>query len=97
MAKGKASTFRYGEGRMIGTVHYVLNYQPGDGTKYDFCIYEDPYGGYIVTWPTQVTYRAYVDRDCSIEMKYLHGKKNSYTEQAMRDCIFEMAYQGAIM
>lgn len=82
---------------MKGTVHYILNYQPGDGTRYDFCIYEDPYGGYLVTWPTVCTYRAYVDREGNVEMKFLHGQKNEYTEKAMRDCIIDMAFDGVIL
>jgi hypothetical protein len=87
---------------MKGDVHYILNYQPGDGTRYDFCIYEDPYGGWIITWPTVCTYRAYlVKHELNghteyPEMNFLHGQQNEYTMKAMRDCVLDLQLDGVI-
>tara|TARA_Y100000004_G_C8933540_1_gene421102 strand:- start:1314 stop:1616 length:303 start_codon:yes stop_codon:yes gene_type:complete len=90
-----------------GQVYYELNWINGDGTRYDFCIYEDPHGGYIITEPLMATYRAYIRylRDdylyynkttLDIEMKFLHGQENEYTMRAMGECIKELVMQGRI-
>ncbi len=91
---------------MKGTVHYILNYQPGDGTAYDLCIFEDPYGGYLVVWPNQCTYRAYPkwthdikesDKEqLRIEMICLHGNENKYTASCMRDVVKDLVFDGVI-
>ena len=88
---------------MKGTVQYILNYQPGDGTRYDFCIFEDPYGGWLVVWPNQCTYRAYIQwKDPEgeipdIEVICLHGNQNNYTKMAICDTIKDMAMSGVLI
>lgn len=53
--------------------------QPGDGTRYDFVTFPDPYGGVLVVWPGHVTYR-YFRGDC---LQHLHGEQNSWTHDAI--------------
>tara|TARA_R100001463_G_scaffold10005_1_gene29653 strand:- start:2177 stop:2383 length:207 start_codon:yes stop_codon:yes gene_type:complete len=62
---------------MIG--HF--DFQPGDGTRYDIVTTEDPYGGVLVIWPNNSTWR-YHQGD---RLKFLHGKYNEYTEKAIFD------------
>lgn len=90
---------------MIGEVHYVMEWYNGDGTNYNFCIYEDPYGGFIITCPLMATYRAYIryfldeedqKQQLVIEMKFLHGNKNKYTMNAMSQCMIELVQRGVI-
>ncbi len=90
---------------MKGKVHYLLNYQPGDGTRYDFCIFEDPYGGWLVVWPNQCTYRAYIkykyeneleDEIPTIKVHCLHGNENKYTANAIIDTMKDMVIDGVI-
>ena len=54
-------------------------FQPGDGTCYDILCVDDPYGGILVIWPNQSTWR-YHEGD---QLKFLHGVNNEYTRKAI--------------
>jgi len=54
-------------------------FQPGDGTCYDIVCVDDPYGGVLVIWPGQSTWR-YHEGD---RLKFLHGKLNKWTKEAI--------------
>lgn len=54
-------------------------FSPGDGTRYDIVLVPDPYGGILVIWPGQSTWR-YYEGDY---LKWLHGKENEWTRKAI--------------
>jgi signal peptidase I len=54
-------------------------FQPGDGTRYDIVLIDDPYGGVLVIWPGDSTWRWYKND----YLKFLHGKNNEYTRRAI--------------
>ena len=60
---------------MIG--HF--DFQPGDGTRYDIVTVPDPYGGVLVIWPGQSTWRYYRGD----YLKFLHGDNNKWTQKAI--------------
>jgi len=57
--------------------HYDVS--PGDGTRYDFVTVDDPYGGVLVIWPGQSTWRWYPDD----YLKFLHGTECEYARKAI--------------
>jgi len=62
---------------ITNTRHIIFS--PGDGTRYDIVLVADPYGGILVIWPNQSTWR-YYEGDY---LKFLHGKENKFTQRAI--------------
>ena len=71
----------------MGWIHHA-SFEPGDGTCYDIIVFQDPYGGELVVWPNHSTWRYYSDDQ---ELKFLHGKKCKYTQDAI---LRYMIYRG---
>jgi len=60
----------------------TVEFQPGNGTRYEVTMVDDPHGGILVVWPTQATYRWFPDNG---ELKHLHGTQNIYDQQAIQE------------
>ena len=60
----------------------TVEFQPGNGTRYEITMVDDPHGGVLVVWPTQATYRWYPGYG---ELKHLHGNLNIYDMQAIQE------------
>lgn len=58
-----------------------VEFQPGNGTRYDLTLVPDRHGGCNVVWPSQATYRWYPGD----YLKFLHGKKNEFDRLAIFD------------
>lgn len=65
---------------MIATPQ-TFDFQPGNGTRYEITLVDDPHGGILVVWPNQATYRFYPRNS---ELKHLHGNRNEYDMEAIR-------------
>jgi len=59
----------------------TIEFQPGNGTRYELTMVNDPHGGVLVVWPTQATYRWYPRYG---ELKFLHGRLNEYDMKAIQ-------------
>lgn len=71
---------------MIATPQ-TLDFQPGNGTRYEVTLVDDPHGGILVVWPKHSTYRWFpesVSWDPN-NLQFLHGKKNKYDMKAIQD------------
>ena len=71
---------------MIATPQ-TFDFQPGNGTRYEVTLVDDPHGGVLVVWPTQATYRWFPDSVSwdPNNLDFLHGKKNEYDRKAIQD------------
>jgi len=63
--------------------YHHFDFQPGNGTRYDIVVINDPYGGLLVVWPNVSTYRYF--GGSNPEIKHLHGKKNKFDQKAIKD------------
>ena len=67
--------------------------EPGDGTRYDLVITEDPYGGYLIVWPVMgEVWRGFKDT----EIKVLSKDVNPYSTQAIQKIWFELVSNGGL-
>jgi len=65
--------------------------QPGDGTRYDLVITDDPYGGYLIVWPSMgEDWRGFKDT----EIKVLSKDVNPYSTQAIQKIWYEIVMRG---
>jgi len=64
-----------------------VDFQPGNGTRYDMALVDDPHGGILVIWPSQATYRWFPRYG---ELRFLHGKLNEYDMRAIQEWLNDM-------
>jgi len=65
----------------------TVEVQPGNGTRYEITMVDDPHGGILVVWPKHATYRWFPQ---SLEwdpqnLQFLHGKLNVYDMAAIQE------------
>jgi hypothetical protein len=60
----------------------TVEFQPGNGTRYEVTMVDDPHGGILVVWPRHSTYRWFPGNG---EFFHLHGKQNIYDQQAIKE------------
>jgi len=74
----------------------TVEFQPGNGTRYEITMVDDPHGGILVVWPTQATYRWYPEShewDPS-NLQFLHGKLNVYDMAAIQEYLNKSFVEG---
>tara|TARA_Y100001937_G_C7037460_1_gene293049 strand:+ start:191 stop:430 length:240 start_codon:yes stop_codon:yes gene_type:complete len=72
----------------------TYDFQPGNGTRYEITLVDDPHGGVLVVWPTQATYRWFPRYG---ELRHLHGNLNLFDMDAIQTYLNGVATAAGVL